>query len=91
MFAQFVDDYGVEEVVRDIDIFFQGHCSSEQIALAVRKYAVDYLDSLHMLSVQVACDKSVRFSPNIRTCQTCAALWMHINASLMWNGRYPTS
>ncbi|BDA47817.1 hypothetical protein COCOBI_11-0740 [Coccomyxa sp. Obi] len=55
---EFVDDPVIEEVERDIDIFFQGHCSSEQIALAVRKYAVDYLNSLHLPSVQVACDKS---------------------------------
>ncbi len=44
--------------------FFQGHCSSDQIALAVRKYAVDYLNSLDLPSVQAACDKSVRFPPS---------------------------
>ena len=59
---QFVDDGDVAEVERDIDVFFQGHCSDHMLALAVRKYAVEYLDGLKLPSVQAGCDKSVRSS-----------------------------
>ncbi|KAK9907555.1 hypothetical protein WJX75_005906 [Coccomyxa subellipsoidea] len=55
---EFVDDGDVAEVERDIDVFFQGHCSDHMLALAVRKYAVEYLDGLKLPSVQAGCDKS---------------------------------
>lgn len=67
---QFVDDGDVAEVERDIDVFFQGHCSDHMLALAVRKYAVEYLDGLQLPSVQAGCDKSVR---SFRACGLCTA------------------
>ncbi len=57
--VQFVEDGNVAEVERDIDLFFQGHCSDHLLALAIRKFTVEYLEGLHAPGVQVACDKSV--------------------------------
>lgn len=62
-FVQFVEDIITGEAHRDIDIFFQGHCSDHALAMSSRKFTIEYLEGLHLPSVQASCDKSVRSFP----------------------------
>ncbi|BDA47818.1 hypothetical protein COCOBI_11-0750 [Coccomyxa sp. Obi] len=55
---EFVEDTVAGEAHRDIDIFFQGHCSDDLLALAIRKFTIEHLEGLNLPSVQTACDKS---------------------------------
>ncbi|CAL8469724.1 g9266 [Coccomyxa elongata] len=55
---EFVEDIVTGEAHRDIDIFFQGHCSDHLLALSIRKFTIEYLEGLHLPSVQASCDKS---------------------------------
>ena len=66
---QFVEDIAVAQPHRDIEIFFQGHCSDSLLPLAIRKYTIEHLERLNLPSVQTACDKSVRSFPSLHACE----------------------